>query len=144
MPGALSRSLRLGTRRLYHLGPFLGFLGDKLAEFGGRAAKHVAPMPATRAFIAGSASAALIAVLSFSMISAGVVPGATTANSAPPLCPADRNAGNPWPRLQSKQVPSRRSQKLAAAYDPKRMQNIEKRRGRRWEQLHLLRLLHHR
>jgi len=82
-------------------------------------------MAASRAFIAGSASAALIALLSSSMISAGVVLGARTAKRAPLLCPADRNAGNPRPRLPSKQVLSRRSQKLAGVCDMTRTENAD-------------------
>ena len=63
-----------------HLGPLLGFVGDELAEFGGRAGKHVPPRSAIRAFILGSARPALISLFSFSMISAGVFLGAPTPN----------------------------------------------------------------
>src|SRR5580700_7909837 len=34
-----TRSLRLDVRELDHLGPFFGFVGDELAEIGGRAWK---------------------------------------------------------------------------------------------------------
>src|SRR5262249_13814526 len=35
-----ARSLRFDARELYHLGPFLGFLGDELAKIGGRTREH--------------------------------------------------------------------------------------------------------
>src|SRR5258708_12614277 len=35
--------LRLDTRSLDHLGPLCGFVGDELAEIGGRARQHHAP-----------------------------------------------------------------------------------------------------
>ncbi len=34
-------SLRLDASELHHLGPFLGFVGNELAELGGRASKRV-------------------------------------------------------------------------------------------------------
>ena len=53
-----SASLRLDARELDHLAPFLGFVGDELAEVGGRAAQaRVPPRSASRAFILGSARA---------------------------------------------------------------------------------------
>ena len=47
-----------------HLGPFLGFFGDEIAEVGGRTTSAVPPRSASRAFILGSARTALISVLS--------------------------------------------------------------------------------
>ena len=38
--GPLAVSLRLDAGELDHLAPLLGFLGDQLAEVGGRARKH--------------------------------------------------------------------------------------------------------
>src|ERR687888_2332119 len=35
-------SLRLKPRKLHHLAPLLGFLGDELTELGGRAGKRLA------------------------------------------------------------------------------------------------------
>src|SRR6266478_6091918 len=39
---ATAGSLRLDAGGLDHFGPFLGFVGDELAEVGGRARKHSA------------------------------------------------------------------------------------------------------
>src|ERR1700730_16854949 len=36
----LRESIRLGARKGHHLAPLLGFLGDELAEVGGRACEH--------------------------------------------------------------------------------------------------------
>src|SRR5262245_60764179 len=36
----LPGSVRLGPGELHHLGPLLGFVGQKFAELGGRARKH--------------------------------------------------------------------------------------------------------
>ena len=75
----VAASLRLDARELDHLAPFLGFVGDELAEVGGRAARAPSPpRSASRAFILGSARAALISLLSLSTISAGVFFGAPT------------------------------------------------------------------
>jgi hypothetical protein len=38
-----ARSIRLDTRKLRHLAPFLGFFGDQFAEIGGRAGEHGSP-----------------------------------------------------------------------------------------------------
>ena len=46
-------SLRLDARELDHLGPFLGIVGDELAEVSGRAGKHRPPKSASRALIVG-------------------------------------------------------------------------------------------
>src|SRR6516225_11070445 len=57
--------LRLCTRQLHHLAPFLGVVGDEFAEVGGRAGqRHAAE--ASRAFMLGSARAALISLVSLS------------------------------------------------------------------------------
>ena len=40
MSAAQTDLLRLDVGRPDHLGPFLGFVGDELAEVGGRAGKH--------------------------------------------------------------------------------------------------------
>ena len=66
--------LRLDVRELDHLRPLLGLVGDELAEI--RRRHQQAPVPprsASRALIFGSASAALISLLSLSMISVGVL-----------------------------------------------------------------------
>ena len=73
------RSLGLKARELHHLGPFLGFVGDELPEVGGRTGSTVPPRSASRALILGSARPALISLLSFSTISAGVFLGAPIA-----------------------------------------------------------------
>ena len=52
-PAADGGSLRLDARELDYLGPFLGFVGDELAEVGGRTANTVAPRSANRAFNLG-------------------------------------------------------------------------------------------
>src|SRR6516162_6410136 len=57
--------LRLCTRQLHHLAPFLGVVGDEFEEVGGRAGqRHAAE--ASRAFMLGSARAALISLVSLS------------------------------------------------------------------------------
>jgi hypothetical protein len=74
-----STSLRLNAGRPDHLAPFLGFVGNELAEVGRRTWRRSAPPnSARRPFIFGSANAALISLLSFSTISAGVPLGAPT------------------------------------------------------------------
>jgi hypothetical protein len=76
--GPLAVSLRLDAGELDHLAPLLGFLRDQLAEVGGRHRhRHAAQIGKPR-FILGSARPALISLLSFSTISAGVAFGAPT------------------------------------------------------------------
>jgi hypothetical protein len=72
------RSLRFDAHALHHLAPLLGFLGNELAEVGGRTASTVPAKEASRAVIVGSASPALISLLSLSTISVGVLLGAPT------------------------------------------------------------------
>jgi hypothetical protein len=67
-------SFRLNARKLHHLGPHFGVIGDELSEIGGRANKH----RASRAFILGSARAVLISLFSFSPASSVVVCGSVT------------------------------------------------------------------
>ena len=81
-------SLRLEARELDHLAPLLGFVGDELAEVGGRAGKYRTAQSASRALILGSAKPALISLLSLSMISAGVFLGAPTPYQRSPRSPA--------------------------------------------------------
>ena len=98
--------LRLDVGRPDHLAPFLGFVGDELAEVGGRAGKHRAARSASRALILGSARPALISLLSFSTISAGVFLGAPRPNQRSPRspartrprsgCPAAPPSASPW------------------------------------------------
>ena len=57
--GINSYQSALMPAELDHLGPLLGFVGDELAEVGGRAREHVPPRSARRAFILGSASACI-------------------------------------------------------------------------------------
>jgi len=71
-------SLHLDVDRPDHLGPFLGFLGDQLAEVGRRAVSTMPPKLANRAFTFGSVSEALISLLSVSTISTGVRFGTPT------------------------------------------------------------------
>src|SRR5215831_2027161 len=68
-------SICLDACELHHLAPLLGFLGDEFAEVGGRAPSTVPPRSASRAFMLGSARAALISLLSLSTISADVFLG---------------------------------------------------------------------
>ena len=68
----------LAPAKRHHLAPFLGFPGDEFSEIDGRARFRVAPISASRAFSLGSTRMALISLLSFSMISAGVFLGAPT------------------------------------------------------------------
>ena len=39
-PGLPAQSLRLDARELHDLGPFVGFVGDRLCEFGRRQHEH--------------------------------------------------------------------------------------------------------
>ena len=70
-------SLRLDVRRLDHLAPLLGFVGDELAEVGRRVIDigSSAQVGKPRLHL-GIGEAALISLLSLSMISAGVFLGA--------------------------------------------------------------------
>src|SRR5262249_57852483 len=68
-------SVRLDTGELHHLGPLFGFLCDQLAELRGDPGSATPPRSARRAFILGSARAALTSLLSLSTISAGVFAG---------------------------------------------------------------------
>src|SRR5215831_12893302 len=72
----IAGSIRFDARELHHLAPLFGLLGDELPKSAGEPGSAVAPHSASRAFILGSARAALISVLSLSTISAGVVRGA--------------------------------------------------------------------
>src|SRR6516164_6314260 len=67
----IAGSIRFNVRELHHFGRFFGFVGEELTE-------AVAPNSASRAFILGSARAALISLLSLSTISTGVFFGAPT------------------------------------------------------------------
>ena len=75
-------SFRLDVVRTDDLAPLLGFVGNQLTEIGGRTGNTVLPKSASRAMILGSASAALISLLSLSMMSAGVPRGANAAPEA--------------------------------------------------------------
>jgi hypothetical protein len=77
-------SFRLDARKLHHLGPLFGVIGDELSEIGGRANKH----RAGRAFILGSARAVLISLLfaSFKRLSGSDFIGGRLSTSTQP-CP---------------------------------------------------------
>ena len=62
--------------------PLIGFVGDELAKVGGRASDHRAAEVGEPRFNFGSARPALISLLSFSMMSAGVFLGAPTPKNA--------------------------------------------------------------
>ena len=83
-----TRSLRLDVGRPDHLAPLLGFVGDELTEFGRRARKRRATEVGKARLILGSASAALISLLSMPTISAGVFLGAPTPYTCSPRTPA--------------------------------------------------------
>src|SRR6266850_2284959 len=68
------RSVRLNARELHHLGPFLDFFGDELAEVDGRACKCLVTQIGEVRL--DPERAAVISPLSFAMISAGVPFGA--------------------------------------------------------------------
>ena len=72
----VGQSLWLDAGELDHLAPFLGFVGDQLAELGRRTGSGTPPRSARRAFSFGSASPALTALFSTSTTSAGVLRGA--------------------------------------------------------------------
>ena len=72
----LERLLRFDTRKLNHLGPFLGFVREELTELGGREGNAVAPMGTSRVLNLGSARPTMISLLSLSTISSGVFLGA--------------------------------------------------------------------
>src|SRR5882757_6792931 len=71
-------SIRLDVRRPDHLAPLLGFVGDDLAEVAGEPGSTVPPRSVSRALILESERAALISLLSVSMISLGVSLGVPT------------------------------------------------------------------
>src|SRR5262245_10449865 len=71
-------SVRLDVGRPDHLAPLLGFVGDELAEIGGRADKRRASKVGKPRLYLGIGEAALISLLSLSMISAGVFLGMPT------------------------------------------------------------------
>src|SRR5262249_13225614 len=77
-PAGLVGSLRFEPRELHDLGPLFGFVGNEFSEIGGRAGNAVPPRSARRALNLGSVRAALISLLSLSMISAGVSFGTPT------------------------------------------------------------------
>ena len=65
-----------------NLGPFLGLLDDELSRSAGELTNTVAPNSAVRAAILGSASPALISMLSLSMMLTGMFLGAPIATHA--------------------------------------------------------------
>ena len=68
---------RLDARELDHPGPLFGVVRNQLAKFAGEAGRTVPPTSTSRALVLESAKAALISLLSVSMIPTGVSLGAT-------------------------------------------------------------------
>ena len=70
------RSIRLDARELDRLDQFLGFIGERLADFHRRRQRSRPPLSwSSRALIARSARPALISRLSVGMTAAGVLRG---------------------------------------------------------------------
>ena len=70
--------LRLDVGRADDFTPLLGFFGNERPEMAGELARIMPPRSESRAFILGSAGAALISLLSFSTIAPGVFAGTPT------------------------------------------------------------------
>ena len=81
-----------------HLAPLLGFVGDELPELGGRGRNiTVLPRSANRALITGPVSAALISLLSLSIISACVFFGAPSPTNSLPQIPEQNPPRSGYP-----------------------------------------------
>ena len=94
-PGRAGKSFQLDVGRSDYLGPLLSFVGNELAKLRGRHRHASPPRSASRSLILGSASPAVISLLSLLTISAGISFGAKPClDEVLKSWPVDKSVGN--------------------------------------------------